>query len=87
MKPLEGRLAIGLVILAGVIALPIAAFAWVLGLVTLGNALLIYVLTGWAVVAAGFLSALFGHLVNGAATEDKVDPRGVPMKVKSANRS
>ena len=52
-------MAIGLVLLAGVIALPVAVCAWLLGFVSFGNAVLIYMLTGWAVVAAGFLSALF----------------------------
>jgi len=78
--------AIGLVLLAGVIALPVAVCAWLLGFVSFGNAVLIYMLTGWAVVAAGFLSALFGYLVGGAGSGDKADTRAVPMKVKPANR-
>ena len=79
-------MAIGLVLLAGVIALPVAVCAWLLGFVSFGNAVLIYMLTGWAVVAAGFLSALFGYLVGGAGSGDKADTHAVPMKVKPANR-
>ena len=83
---MEGRVAIGLVLLAGVIALPVAFFAWVLGFVSLGSAFLIYVLTGWAVVAAGILSALVAHVFSGATVEAPVEARSVPMKVKPANR-
>lgn len=79
-------MAIGLVLLAGVIALPVAVFAWLFGFVSLGSAILIYVLTGWAVVAAGFLSALFGHLVSGTVSDDQADTAAVAMKVKQANR-
>lgn len=83
---MEARVAIGLVLLAGVIALPIAICAWLLGIVSFGNAFLIYILTGWAVIAAGFLSALVGYLANGTGTSDKADAHAVPMKVKPANR-
>lgn len=79
-------MAIGLVLLAGIIALPVAMFAWLFGFVSLGAAFFVYILTGWAVVAAGILSALFGQLVNGAAAEAQVEAHGVPMKVKPANR-
>lgn len=83
---MEGRVAIGLVLLAGVIALPVAVFAWVFGFVSLGAAFLIYVLTGWAVVAAGILSALFAHVLGGATVKAQADVHAVPMKVKPANR-
>jgi hypothetical protein len=84
---LEERVAIGLVLLAGVIALPVAAFSWLSGYVSFGNALLIYVLTGWAVVAAGFLSSLLVHLFNGTVSGDRVEPQPVAMKVKQPNRN
>jgi fatty acid desaturase len=83
---LEARVAIGLVLLAGVIALPVAVCAWLLGFVSFGNAFLIYILTGWAVVAAGFLSALLGYLANGAGAGNEGETRAVSMKVKPANR-
>lgn len=83
---MEGRVAIGLVLLAGVIALPVAMFAWLLGFVSLGAAFLIYILTGWAVVAAGILSALFAHLFSGATAEGQAEAHGMTIKVKPANR-
>jgi hypothetical protein len=55
--------AVGLVLLAGIIALPIALGAWVLGFVPFGGAVLLYVGTGWAVLSAGMLSAAFAHIM------------------------
>jgi uncharacterized protein (DUF58 family) len=83
---LEARVAIGLVLMAGLMALPIAVGAWILGLASFGDALLIYVLAGWSVVAAGFLSTLFGQVAQGSSVEATGERQPVPMKVKSANR-
>ncbi len=83
---MEARLAIGLVLLAGVIALPVAVFAWAFGFVSFGSALMIYVLTGWAVMVAGFLSTLFGQITSSERMKEKAAPRTVRIEVKSANR-
>lgn len=76
-------MAIGLVLLAGVIALLISMGAWLLGFVTFGQAVIIYIMTGWAVLAAGLVSTLVGQLMGGSEPDEKMDARTVPMKVKS----
>jgi hypothetical protein len=78
--------AIGMVLLAGVIALPISFGAWLFGFVSAGAAVLLYVLIGWAVCAAGFLSAVIGHLAKPSCDGDRADANVVRMKVKTANR-
>jgi uncharacterized membrane protein len=78
--------AIGLVILAGVLALPIAIGAWLIGAVSFVEALAMYVLIGWAVMAAGFFSALFGHVADDPSVENTVKRQAIPMKVKSGYR-
>ena len=80
-------MAIGLVVMAGMMALPIAVGAWMLGFVSFGDAIILYILAGWSVIAAGFLSAFFGQFAPGSASRKTVEHQAVPMKVKSANRS
>jgi uncharacterized membrane protein len=86
MKPLEARVAIGLVFLAFMIALPISFGAWIFGFASAGAAVLLYFLIGWAVCAAGFLSAMLDTLVRSTEEDDLADANVVRMKVKSANR-
>ncbi len=47
---------------------------------------MIYVLTGWAVMVAGFLSTLFGQITSSERMKEKAAPRTVRIEVKSANR-
>lgn len=84
---MEGRVAIALVFLAGFIALPIAVVAWLLGFVSFGNALLLYMFIGWAVLCAGMLSALLAQLMGGTLEDPDAGRQTVTMKVKPANRS
>ena len=79
-------MAIGLVFLAFMIALPISLGAWLFGFASPGAAFLLYVLIGWAVCAAGFLSAMLDTLVTSTEKDDLTEANVVRMKVKSANR-
>jgi hypothetical protein len=83
---LEERVAIGLILLAGVVALPVAGLSWLLGDISFGRAMLIYVLAGWSVIAAGFLSSIFAHLVGSAVPVDGGEPQPIAMKAKHPNR-
>jgi hypothetical protein len=75
--------AVGLVLLAGLIALPVAIAAWILGFVPFGGAVLIYIGTGWAVLSAGMLSAMIGHILG----RDPDQPNGASrIAVKAGDR-
>ncbi|MGP1357763.1 hypothetical protein [Roseicyclus sp.] len=76
-------MAVGLVLLAGFIALPVAIGAWILGFVPFGGAVLLYVGTGWAVLAAGMLSAMIGQILGRGPDEHDDATR---IAVKAADR-
>ncbi|MCU4655020.1 hypothetical protein N8I71_19440 [Roseibacterium sp. SDUM158016] len=78
-------MAIGLVFLAGFIALPVALGAWILGGATFVGAVLIYVGTGWAVLSAGMLSSILAS-VFARSNAMPHEPAHVAMKVKVVDR-
>jgi hypothetical protein len=74
----------GVVFLAGIIALPIAAGAWVLGFMNFGQAALAYVLVGWAVITAAVLSHMIGPLARRLDAAPERRPRSVVVHVSAA---
>ncbi|MDG4647955.1 hypothetical protein P6F26_05825 [Roseibacterium sp. SDUM158017] len=70
-------MALGLVLLAGMIAMPLALGAWALGFATFGEAILIYIGSGFSVIIAGVLSAALAHAVS------RLQPRSrAPLRVR-----
>lgn len=65
-------MALGLVLLAGLIATPLALGAWAFGFVTFGEAVLLYLGAGFSVLIAGTLStALAGVLRKAQAVQPR----------------
>lgn len=72
-------MAIGLVLLAAIVALPVALGAWAFGYVTPVGAILMYFGAGWAVILSGILS---GALAQALARLRPETPARPPVRVE-----
>jgi hypothetical protein len=79
------RVALGLVLLAGMIATPLALISWITGFATAGEAALIYLGSGFSVLISGFLSTGIASLLSRPA--QRSDTVRVRVDVKLADRS
>jgi hypothetical protein len=77
-------MALGLMVLSSMIALPIAATAWMLGYATFGQAALAYMSIVWATMALGFLAWAPGVAPRPQPVE-ATRPRAVVVDVTVAN--
>jgi hypothetical protein len=64
-------MAIGLVLLAGLIALPVAVLAGATGFTTFWGAVWLFCLIGWSVILAGFLADWISWLIRTKQPEKK----------------
>jgi hypothetical protein len=74
-------MAIGLILFAAIVALPVALGAFALGHVTLAGAVLMYVGAGWAVIVAGILSTALAGILGRARQADTAQERA-PIRLE-----
>jgi hypothetical protein len=79
----ERRMALGLMVLSSMVSLPIALAAWLLGYASFGQAALVYMGVGWAMMALGCVTSMPGS----APRARVAAPRGrsVVIEVTVAN--
>lgn len=78
-------MALGLMVLSSVIALPIALAAWMAGYATFGQAAIAYMGLGWATMALACLAGLPMQTPRPQRVEHR-PPRSVVVDVNFANR-
>jgi hypothetical protein len=77
------RMALGLMVLSSMISLPIALAAWLLGYATFGQAAIVYMGVGWAMMALGCLTSMPGSAPRARAAAPR--GRSVVIDVTVAN--